>query len=99
MILLRWNVAQKFILKHRFSNSSLKRWRNEVQNAEWKNFADVRNTFSSADWVNGKIVFNVSGNKYRVIAVISFEKKKVYIRQVLTHEEYNQGSWKKKNQQ
>ncbi len=97
MILLRWSVAQKFILKHRFSNSSLKRWRNEVQNAEWNNFVEVRNTFSSADWVNGQIVSNVSGNKYRIIATVLFAEKTVYIEQVLIHEEYNHGSWKKKN--
>jgi len=94
MTLIGWSVARKFMLKHRFSQAPLKRWKYHIQNADWRNFPDDRSSFSSADWVNGKIVFNLSGNKYRVIATVLFEEKKVLIQQVLTHEEYDQSDWK-----
>jgi len=44
--------------------------------------------------VAGLTVFNISGNKYRLVAAIHFNRKKVYVRHVLTHEEYDQGAWK-----
>jgi mRNA interferase HigB len=40
-------------------------------------------------------VFNIGGNKYRLIAAIHFNRQKVYIRHVLTHPEYDRGRWKK----
>ncbi|HBL30167.1 MAG TPA: hypothetical protein DD490_25305 [Acidobacteria bacterium] len=42
----------------------------------------------------GLVVFNVSGNRYRLIAAVHFNRKRVYVRHVLTHEEYDQGEWK-----
>jgi mRNA-degrading endonuclease HigB of HigAB toxin-antitoxin module len=44
--------------------------------------------------VLSRIVFNVGGNKYRLIAAIHFNRARVYVRHVLTHEEYNQGAWR-----
>jgi hypothetical protein len=51
-------------------------------------------TEQGADWVGGLIVFNVGGNKHRLIAAIHFNRARVYIRYVLTHGEYDQGAWK-----
>ena len=48
----------------------------------------------SADKVGQWIVFNIGGNKYRLIAVIHFNRGKVYIRHILTHQEYDKGGWK-----
>jgi len=56
--------------------------------------SELRTTFPSADWVEGLIVFNIGGNRYRLIAAIHFNRKRVYIRYVLTHEEYDQGAWR-----
>lgn len=66
-----------------------------MQAADWKHFPDVRETFTTADWVDGKIVFDIKGNDYRLIAIAQFENDTLYIRQVLTHEEYDKGDWKK----
>jgi len=60
----------------------------------WANFADVRSGFPSADQVGKLTVFNISGNKYRLIAAIHFNRSIVYVRAVLTHDEYDQGTWK-----
>ena len=55
---------------------------------------ELRATFPSADTVGDLIVFNIGGNKYRLIASIHFNRGKVYVRHVLTHREYDRGAWK-----
>lgn len=51
--------------------------------------------FPSADKVDKLTVFNVGGNKIRLIAAIHYNRKKVYVRAVLTHKEYDAGNWKR----
>jgi mRNA interferase HigB len=76
------------------SQSPLRRWYTIVRKADFKDLNELRTTFPSADWVNGLTVFNISGNRYRLITAIHFNRKKVYVRQVLTHAEYDEGAWK-----
>jgi mRNA interferase HigB len=95
MRIVYWGRAKRFFQVHKQAEAPLRQWREKVQESKWKNFPDVRKTFSSADWVDGKIVFDIKGNDYRLIAITQFEKGRLYIRQVLTHEEYDRGDWKK----
>lgn len=63
-----------------------------VSNDGKRKFSDFNNlleTFASADYVVGLMVFNIGGNKYRLIASIHYKRRKVYVRNVLTHAEYN----------
>lgn len=80
--------------KYRRAESSLSAWYQAVTDAEWQKFADVRKTYASCDQVGGKTVFNVGGNHYRIITKIDYERKRVYIRAVLDHKEYDTGAWK-----
>ena len=59
-------------------------------------FNSLRATFASADYVDGLTVFNMGGNKYRLIASIHYNRNKVFIRAVLTHPEDDRGNWKQK---
>ena len=59
-------------------------------------FNDLRGTFASADYVDGLTVFNIGGNKYRLIAAIHYNRCKVYVRAVLTHERYDRDGWKRR---
>ncbi len=61
---------------------------------DFKSFADLRNTFGSADQVGNLTVFNIGGNKLRLIAAIHYNRRIIYIRAVLTHQEYDEGKWK-----
>lgn len=81
--------------QHPDSQSPLVRWYKIVRQTEFQNFAELRQVFPSADVVGAWIVFNVGGNKYRLIASVHFNRGKVYIRHVLTHEEYDRGDWKR----
>lgn len=76
------------------SKTTLCAWYQVVKTADWTCFADVRNTYGTADLVGNKVVFNVGGNKYRIIAVIDYEGHKLFIRFVLGHEDYDKGHWK-----
>jgi mRNA interferase HigB len=77
------------------SKEALLRWHKIVEKSEFTSFESLRITFPSADKVGDWIVFNIGGNKYRLIASIHFNRGKLYIRQVLTHKEYDRGAWKR----
>lgn len=76
------------------SKNPLLRWFKIMSKSDFPNFNELRVTFPSADKVSELIVFNIGGNKYRLIASIHFNRSKVYIRHVLTHAEYDKGAWK-----
>lgn len=86
-------ALQQFWLQYPDSQPSLSRWYKIVEQNNFASFSEVRLTFPSADKVGNLIVFNISGNKYRLIASIHFNRSKVYIRYVLTHAEYDRGAW------
>ncbi|PHM11316.1 type II toxin-antitoxin system HigB family toxin [Nostoc sp. 'Peltigera malacea cyanobiont' DB3992] len=59
-----------------------------------QNILEVRQAFNSADPVGELTVFNIQGNKYRLITYIDYQSQKVFIRNVLTHTEYDTDKWK-----
>jgi mRNA interferase HigB len=73
----------------------LKHWANAVRRAEWTNPGALKAEFGSADFVGDLTVFNVGGNKYRLIAFVDYRRQVVYIKHILTHEEYDKGEWKR----
>ena len=80
--------------RHPDSETALARWYKIVQTTEFHSFSELRTVFPAADQVGDWIVFNIGGNKYRLIASVHFNRGKVYVRHILTHEEYSRGSWK-----
>ena len=72
----------------------LEAWFQVAKSAEWENFADVRRVFPSADFVGKFVVFDIGGNKFRLVAAIHFNRGKLFLRHVLTHAEYDEGKWK-----
>jgi mRNA interferase HigB len=95
MRLISRRPLKLFWEKYPDAEAGLRHWIKAVENANWKNFADVRQVFGTADPVRKFVVFNIAGNKYRVIAVIHYDRQRCYIRHVLTHKEYDLGKWKK----
>ncbi len=81
--------------KHSDSKVSLLLWYKLTMTAKWNNFVEVRTVFPSADQVGNFTVFNIGGNKYRLIAFIDYTYQKVFVRSVLTHAEYDKDNWKK----
>jgi mRNA interferase HigB len=84
----------EFAEKHPESESSLEHWYRTMKRANIDSFFTLRSIFPSADKVGKLTVFNIGGNKARLIAAIHYNRRKVFIRHILTHEEYNKGKWK-----
>jgi len=61
---------------------------------DYASFAELRAAFPGADQVGKLTVFNIGGNKARLIAAIHYNRRRIYIRAVLTHNEYDKGKWK-----
>lgn len=74
--------------------SALDQWYRLTKRARWRNFAEVKACFPATDKVGDKFVFDVGGNKLRVIAAIHFDAGRVFVRAVLTHKQYDKGDWK-----
>jgi len=84
-----------FAKKHSNSKKVLNEWYNIVDKSDYSSFTDLRKTFPRADKVQNLTIFNVGGNKYRLIAAIHYNTKCIFIRHILTHSDYDKGLWKK----
>ncbi len=84
----------EFVDTHPEADQALDRWYRIVKRSGFESFSDLRLTFPSADLVGRLTVFNIGGNKFRLVAFIVYEKRSVYIRNILTHNEYTKGKWK-----
>lgn len=84
----------EFAENHPDAKPSLQHWYRLMKSRDFVSFADLRTVFPSADQVGHLTVFNVGGNKARLIAAIHYNRRKIYIRAVLTHDEYDRGKWK-----
>jgi mRNA interferase HigB len=69
-------------------------WYAIASKAQWHDLSEVRQTFRHADMVGDKTVFNIKGNAYRLISHIHYAAGIIYIKDLLTHAEYDKGKWK-----
>jgi mRNA interferase HigB len=83
-----------FWAAHPDAEKPLLAWYRIARKAEWRNFAEVRESFPHADVVGILTVFNIGGNKYRLVVEIQFDRGRVFVQSVMTHEEYSRGRWK-----
>lgn len=83
-----------FAAVHPDAKSALQQWYKRIKEKSFQNFAELREIFPAADQVGKLTVFNIGGNKVRLIAAIHYNRQKVYIRAVLAHSEYDEGKWK-----
>jgi mRNA interferase HigB len=84
----------EFAEKFPDTKSALVRWYANMKHGTFSNFAELRVVFPTADRVGKLTVFNIGGNKVRLIAAIHYNRRKICVRAVLTHAEYDEGRWK-----
>jgi len=84
---------KEFWEKEKEAEKPLDAWYRTAKKANWKSIADVREIYPHADLVGGCVIFNIGGNKYRLITKFGFLKKTVYIKFVLTHKQYDKAAW------
>lgn len=83
-------TLREFWEKHTDAEGALRGWFRTVEKESWNSFNEVKQTFGSADVIPGnRAVFNIKGNKYRLIVKINYDWKIVYIRFIGTHAEYD----------
>lgn len=91
---------EEFWRAHPTAKNPLRRWLRVTQNAGWNKFADVKRTFGSADWFSKEnrdyIIFNVGGNKFRVVTAVNFGRYLVVVEVVMTHSNYSNRKWENK---
>lgn len=81
--------------KHTEWAASLNAWFKIAKDADWANFAEVRNGWRNCDAVGRFVVFDISHNRCRLIATIKYRWRMVYIRRILDHAEYDEKEWQK----
>jgi len=80
----------EFSLVYADADIALREWCKKTQKANWSCYADIKKSFNSADAVgNSRFVFNIKGNSYRLIVIVLFKMKTVYIRSICTHSDYD----------
>jgi len=88
-------ALREFGSLHPDANRPLQAWRMAMEQGFFQNFADLKCAFGSVDRVGDLHIFNIGGNKYRLIAYIRFDWQRCYIKHVFTHAEYERGGWKR----
>jgi mRNA interferase HigB len=73
----------------------LRAWIKVAEKARWHSFPDVRASLRHSDQVGKFTVFDILRNRYLLLCVIHYNREKVYVRQLLTHSEYDRGQWKR----
>jgi mRNA interferase HigB len=90
MRIVTYKRIQEFATKHPNTQAPLSVWYHTTTAKSWQNLTDIKHDFNSLDYVgNHRYVFNIKGNSYRLIALISFNAQKVYIRFIGTHAAYD----------
>ena len=87
-------ILREFCQSHADSCDALYDWYRVTSKAVWKNLTDVQATYKSAEAVGNFTVFNIKGNRYRLIVDLIYSRQRIYIKYVLTHAEYDKGKWK-----
>ncbi|MFM9968877.1 MAG: type II toxin-antitoxin system HigB family toxin [Burkholderiales bacterium] len=81
---------------HPESKSILEDWFGRATKCQAETFPALGQTFNAADYVDGFTIFDIGGNRYRIVAAIHYDKQRLYVRGVMTHAEYDKNKWRKK---
>ena len=96
MHIITRKVLNEFAQKFQEAKEPLDAWYKIMSKSAFQNLMEIRSVFPTADDVQGLCVFNIGGNKFRLIAKIEYRWQKVFIKNVMTHEEYDRNAWKPK---
>lgn len=94
MRVITFRKLREFWQQHPDAEEPLRRWYKITTKAQWQNLADTRQDFPHADLAGVCTIFNIKGNAYRLISKIYYPSQTLLARFVLTHADYDKGSWK-----
>jgi mRNA interferase HigB len=91
MVIISKAKLINFYEDHHKAKEPLLAWYHLIKESDWSNFSEVKLSYNSVDSVgNKRFVFNIGGNKYRLVALIFFPTRTIYIRFIGTHKEYDE---------
>jgi mRNA interferase HigB len=94
MHVISYRRLREFAEKHADSRDALDDWYRIAVKASWSNLVEVQTVFPKAEAVSNFTVFNIKGNRYRLIVSIDYQGQLIYLKYVLTHAEYDKEQWK-----
>jgi mRNA interferase HigB len=77
------------------AKAALQTWFAVASTAEWSSLTDIRKTYPATDMVGDLAIFNIRGNHYRLVVRMAFRARRIYVKEFLTHAEYDKGGWKR----
>jgi len=91
MHILSYGTLREFAAEHRDAREPLNAWYHKVRRTEYENTQQVKADFSSASFLRGnRVVFNIGGNKYRLVVKMEYHRGEVYIRHIVAHDIYDE---------
>jgi mRNA interferase HigB len=94
MRVIKRGTLEQFWLKHPDARPGLESWYAVVRNADWTTPAAMKQVYPNADIYGRRTIFNIAGNKYRLIARLNYRTQRVFVLYLLTHAQYDKGDWK-----
>jgi mRNA interferase HigB len=94
MQLISNKALREFAAQHPDAAQPLQDFRRLVEHGRFASFAQLKATFATVDKVGERYVFNIGGNKYRLVAAVAFQASLMWVKAVLTHREYDKGAWR-----
>ena len=94
MRIIKRGALVQFWERHPDAKPSLESWYGVVRRAAWQTPVEMKQIYHNADLVGRRTVFNIAGNKYRLIARVNYQSQRVFVLHILTHAEYDGGGWK-----
>jgi mRNA interferase HigB len=94
MRIIKRGALEQFWREHPDAKAGLESWCAVMRKADWKTLAELRQVYPNADLVGRRTVFNIAGNKYRLIARVNYQTQRVFVLYILTQAEYDRGAWK-----
>jgi mRNA interferase HigB len=94
MHIISYRRLREFSRKHADSRETLDNWYKLAKKATWLNLIEIQKVLPKTEAVNNFTVFNIKGNRYRLIVSIDYQRQIIYIKYILTHAEYDKEDWK-----
>jgi mRNA interferase HigB len=94
MHIISYRRLREYAEKHADCRDALDNWYKASTKLVWENLVEVQAVFPKAEAVGNFTVFNIKGNRYRLIVSIDYERKLIYVKYILTHAEYDKDEWK-----
>lgn len=94
MKLISNRALREFSAIHPAADQPLQDWRRIIEKNAFEHFSALKQAFNSVDKVGELMVFNIGGNKYRLVTDVQFPRQLVYVKAVLTYTQYDKGDWK-----